>query len=139
MKNFNLNSIVNFKHEFLCQNCNESINSEIKFINFPKILIIFFQDLEKNQLELQEELKLKENEKYKLISVIFENEKESQNNQTKKNKSLITYCKSPVNKKWYEYGVNSDINDRKKQNVFFYSIEKKNFIPKILIYQKYNK
>ena len=139
MKNFNLNSIFLFKHEFLCEDCNESINSEIKFINFPQILIIIFQDLEKNQLELKEELKLEENEKYKLISVIFENEKESQNNQTKKNKILITYCKSPVNAKWYEYGVISNYNDRNKQNVDFNSIKQKNFIPSLLIYQKNNK
>ena len=138
MTKFCPNSIFCFEHEFFCKKCKITINSKIEFINYPEILIIIFQYMPKQKLELNEELKIKKKENYKLISIIFENEIF----QTNEIKILKTYCKSPVNNKWYEYGGTSydkDNKDKNKKDINFNNIKSINLIPKLLIFQKESK
>ena len=81
-----------------CDYCKNTVISQIKFITFPKILIIGFKPKSNNNIifEYTEQIDLKNkknNFKYEIISLII-----------KKNETFVTYIKSSTEANiWYEY------------------------------------
>ena len=135
----NIDSILSQANmEILCNNCKKKCNSKIKFITFPKILIIVLIPKKENNIKFYYDKKLDigkysskknniANSHYNLISLIKKFEK-----------GFITFCKaSGDNDIWYRYKETDTIQNIKDFNSFNCVTESKDF-PYLLIYQQNN-
>lgn len=111
-----------------CDYCKNTVISQIKFITFPKILIIGFKPKSDNNVifEYTEQIDLKNkknNFKYEIISLII-----------KKNVTFVTYIKSPTEGNiWYEYI--DDIKSEPRKIANFNEIKTLKNMPYLLVYQ----
>ena len=111
-----------------CDYCKNTVISQIKFITFPKILIIGFKPKSDNNIifEYTEQIDLKNkknNFKYEIISLII-----------KKNVTFVTYIKSSTEGNiWYEYI--DDIKSEPRKIANFNEIKTLKNMPYLLVYQ----
>ena len=124
--------------KIMCDKCKNEIKSNIKFISFPKILVIILvSKKEKN-------IKFYYNKKIDIGKYSFRNKKNNNSNYNlislirKYEKGFTTFCKaSGDNDIWYNYKEAEPIQKVENINTFD-NIKTTKDIPYLLIYQQCN-
>ena len=131
-KNNKIQNILsyNLNEDTKCLVCSKSIKMKKQFKTLPKYLILIIKQsnvndykFKMNELILDIDIngyiienKLKNKSKYELVSIMDNN--------------LVTYCKSPINSKWYKYMGKDAVKE-----VIFNKIEKLMVAANLLIYK----
>jgi hypothetical protein len=142
-KNFNIESFLNTKKLEICSKCNKRQKFQFKFKNCPKILLIYFKEIDEsmklilnNNIDLKDIILMDKNEKsakYNLIGIIKENGTFSNND-----KKVISFSLSPINNLWYDYSnfETAYQKDKNNKSIKFDDIKKDSKMPNLLIYEK---
>ena len=143
-KSLNIESFIKLKKDDKCYKCNKTKKFHYIFKNCPKILLIFFKEIEwyhkfsinNKGIDLKNNISKDNKEKstkYHLIGLIKDFGVLSD-----EEKKVVSYSVSPVDNLWYEY-INIGIDNNKSKNnesIKFDAIKNDSKMPNLLIYER---